>query len=312
MRRILFLLLLVAGTGWAKRLAGELATSYRRPGYEATKVALLLSLAKSFAAIVNPRNEKDFNVLDIDQDGLVSYIEYSRDAPDSAHHSFLFSQADVDDNGYLNLAEYDFLKYIEVYEKITFEARAARIAERLPLGFAQELGRAISHLRETVVDGKTRLKDVAVVLAPLMLTTGLGPGEVVAVMHNLFEQADIITDGVLNLNELDYFHFKARDVLAWISMQRLNWSGAYVDADVLPIAAIIFPECDRNKDARLDVDELADHFAAYLHPGDDRKLFRRVLSTALETADLDRDGALSREEMPAFLMLILGMQPVYL
>mmetsp|Transcript_44329 Transcript_44329/g.128173 ORF Transcript_44329/g.128173 Transcript_44329/m.128173 type:complete len:316 (-) Transcript_44329:438-1385(-) len=314
MRRIFLLLLLVAGNGWAKRLVAELTASHRRPGYEAIRVALLLSLARSFASIVNPNNSKDFDNMDANHDGLVSYTEYIRSSPgsteqDRARLAMLFSQADVDDDGCLSLPEYDFLKYIEVYAETTFEARTAAFVDALPSGFDEQVGRAVSQLRETVVGGKARLEDVAEAFAPLMPVVGLGPLEAGTVVLNLFGQADIIRDGALNLNELDYFHFVARDILAGVALHRLEPVRVHVDADMLPLVEHMFPACDRNKNGQLDLDELADHLAAHLHPGDDRELFRKVVAKAFAKTDIDRDGGLSREELPAFIKLISSLQP---
>lgn len=257
---------------------------------------------------------KYFADTDLDKDGVLSEVEFLDLASgqglvkELAYRS-IFSQVDIDGDYTLSVLEFEFSRYLlhEAY----LDRRHAEMEEKLPKGFRDEIDGVFADLRARYSGG---FSFPEVMRRITSLLSGMGfdlderdSGES---FHDMFGRADVIPDGLLNLNELDYFHFLIRDalILAVVEQKILPKRRDPVDAGALGYDFVrLF---DGNGDGGLDVSELLHGLERSffeggpgLHVAEANRL-RASAKDQFAKADGNSDGLLDYAEVTVLLHLL--------
>jgi len=218
------LVLCAPGCGESRRArAGEAASRSEDPmasraARSGLLAAMLLHPAAPTGLQVDAATKEFFEAVDVDGNGLVSKKEYRdylepKHTVDQALTDSIFAQADIDDDGNLQLREFEFSRYIDFHT--VHDKELADLGDALPPGLLEAIEAAIASCRDNEQGGHVHIQDIASVMAPAFDLAGFRTaGEARYILALLFDQADVIRDSVLNLNELDYFHYLARDILS--------------------------------------------------------------------------------------------------
>mmetsp|Transcript_37961 Transcript_37961/g.109194 ORF Transcript_37961/g.109194 Transcript_37961/m.109194 type:complete len:310 (-) Transcript_37961:150-1079(-) len=160
-----------------------------------------------------------FQQFDTDTSGTVSHREFMERLPEPdvmmpTSWSGIFLQADIDDDDLLSLPEFEFAGYLVNHGAV--EQRFEHFALR------DTFDGMFEYLR-TSFEGRVSFDDLAMGFITVFefwddgavgLDALLGI-DTYGTLQTLFGRADIIQDGTLNLNELDFFKFLLLDTLAF-------------------------------------------------------------------------------------------------
>mmetsp|Transcript_1294 Transcript_1294/g.3593 ORF Transcript_1294/g.3593 Transcript_1294/m.3593 type:complete len:342 (+) Transcript_1294:58-1083(+) len=329
------LLLAVLGGALAERLGARPGVERRSAAVRGpakagrgTAVSRRARLASSIATLllagpVRPQQGQDavlkqmFDLLDTDRSGLMSRDEYMAAAADMSgmqqiRYLAVFSQADIDDDDSFSMFEFDFASRLAQEGEV--DELHASVDQFLPLNFRLNIDRSFDKLRENF-DGRITLGQVMQSLRTLLL---IEEGEEVnsdfkRSVIDMYDRANIINDGALNLNELDYLHFIVRDDLV----------SAALEDPVVPrpkeelvhtVVRDYFAFFDENGDGLLEKGELVqglvDALASVVDPATHHGVYVELASALFDEANADGDGGLNKEEMSVLIDLITKDNPL--
>jgi len=278
----------------------------------ATKLAALWLAMFSLAAGATPTTKEIFDVMDSDGDGAVSWEEYSTvyvatGVANPAKFDSIFIQADVNDDGVLTLQELDFASHLASYDQK--ETWMVRQDAALPKDFRAGIDCAFAELRKTARGGLTYLPKVLTIVRPLLQQAGIDfEDEALAAVSDLFHMADIVRDGALNMNELDYFQFMLRDFLVGIAvgMQLATQTSEYKKSQQRWLE-VLFREFDQDRDGKLSLRELTQFFDMF--GGQVKRLgYNREIAVreSFEESDINGDGVLDWEEAESLMDVLVA------
>mmetsp|Transcript_77775 Transcript_77775/g.225705 ORF Transcript_77775/g.225705 Transcript_77775/m.225705 type:complete len:308 (-) Transcript_77775:242-1165(-) len=240
-----------------------------------------------------------FHVLDVNGDGFLSSHEFCSKQADL----LLFFQADLDDDGSLWPAEYEFACYLAHYE--TRERHFAEIADLLPDGFLRLIDMGLAVARVTAKNGGVDAMAVANALVPAVVEAGLDLNQATGnIVHRAFRVADVVQDELLNLNELDYFNFLIVDILTQIALLDRFEIESMIDGwRTAHVTGHLFWLWDANADSQLEFSEVLRGIA----DGHGEVVGSRFMRKLFKQADADCDGSLTPDELAEFLSRVLEL-----
>jgi len=290
--------------GGAPHHVGPSAPRRRRRLQLASLGAMVLS--GPAGAQINRGLLDGFRRSDGDGDGELSEEEYLRKvAPEGAKEWYksIFSQADIDDNGRLSLNEYTFAKYLSDQGRLQDEMDT--LGSALPQSFVDEIDRMFQALRSTPPMYGVRKQEILAAARLLLTRADAVNKESLFVVSYLFDMADVVRDGKLNLNELDFLHFILREFLVRQVVTAPGPDGNISDRGREILWDSVFTEMDQNRDGYLEEHEVL-HGVSALVPSQsiDRAFYEQQVARHFRRMDLDQNGKLSKGEAVALFDLL--------
>jgi len=238
---------------------------------------------------------------DLNNDAALSLEEFTQIFPPDQESIALsvFHQADVNDDDQLNLKEVTFAHYIANEHSIN--QRLNRLAAAMPIGFREGIDGAFQRVRMNADGGAVLPQVILQELSNLpTIDSVVFNKDVVPALAPVLELADIIEDGVLNLNELDFLQFMTRELLADSAFRAEKGSQAM--AAKLQLADDMwekfYQKMDANGDGCLDRREVVNGFWAHASvAGSPSLLFKSRVHDLFATADRSNDEVLDRLEV---------------
>mmetsp|Transcript_87302 Transcript_87302/g.252112 ORF Transcript_87302/g.252112 Transcript_87302/m.252112 type:complete len:317 (+) Transcript_87302:1-951(+) len=314
-RRILALLLFLPPGGGANRMVvgpppgRELV---RRSAPRSGIAALLfIGMVGPAGAQMDPTTKEHFEVIDTDCNGRISRSEYYAATQGFMpletvpNFDMVFAQADVDDDSYLDGAEYEFSRYLVGSDTMNYEEHVGDVLNQLPPGLKENLDNRLWELGKK--GRKVSLEMAVKELLPTFREIGMGESQTEHVVSKLFNHANIIPDEGLNLNELDYFHFIARDVILGLALHSID--DLLSEEGERSLVVDLIKMWDRDKDNRLNAGELLDGLMSYTFQTESRADMSKAVDLAFGMSDIDADGSLDSSEMITFLDAMAGTAP---
>mmetsp|Transcript_76690 Transcript_76690/g.222661 ORF Transcript_76690/g.222661 Transcript_76690/m.222661 type:complete len:333 (-) Transcript_76690:33-1031(-) len=267
-------------------------------------LAALMAAASPWRAGAHTSFQDAFKELDVDGDGLLVPQEFMGSASATNEFSNIFAQADVDDDDRMSFPEFLFAAYLQRYS--AYEAWLQEVHHLLSPGLLEGIDSIFSAIRASAKDGHSRFEDLVV---------GFNHGRPLEenILHRaessdlrrLFELADITHDGLLNLNELDFFYLISQErlvenVLAERRAREL--SGPY---PVPPsLRADLFSDFDADGDGELQMQEVGEGLHKYMlvvGPS-----WEEVVTRLCEKSDVNGDGSLDKAEFGRLVAILMG------
>mmetsp|Transcript_129310 Transcript_129310/g.374452 ORF Transcript_129310/g.374452 Transcript_129310/m.374452 type:complete len:313 (-) Transcript_129310:92-1030(-) len=288
------LLLLGIGGERHQKSIGSVPTRWRSPVAAFALAAVATVTGEDRHIAVADR----FATRDLDKDGFLSESEYMRavDGTPDASRLSSFLQADINDDQMLSMPEFMFALYIsgeigpgDEPEAVISEAR-------------RKIDSIFERLREQAFRGQLTFEHVDRGFRSFF------PPEfpVSRSIKGLFRVADVIRDGILNLNELDLLHYMTRDTLGTSVGKALQRKQHQQEVAYLwrTLGLEVF---DRDGDGRLSEAE-AVHGLIRRYADTDREaaIYRKAVMRSFSLADVDGDGLLDREEAVELALGQLG------
>jgi len=277
-----------------------------------------LSLAAAAAThaekVVQSFHKDTFASIDTDSDGVLTRMEYLASAGQRADlredfkFSAYFSQADIDDDNVLSMAEYQFARYLS--EQAAYEVTLKSVADRLPPLLQEGLELLFKKVKRGS-DGKVQFASLEEGLLELFGQREFDE-QSAGMLKGLFEFADVIQDGVLNFNELDLFYFAVRESVVDSILARTMEAP---DEDISRqhqhelqrvLREMLTARGEEGADFRLDEKEMVRRLQQHI-PADavEIAIYAKHLRGFFAGADQDRDGSLDPEELEHFARLVI-------